>query len=127
MAEQEKVSPSEILQSAGADKPITGGTWLQRTGVVLAAGVGALGAIVTLALIVKWMLVAPPLPTIPPMADANTTKAILENYKSLQQIVLEPYTTLFDSIVVKVLLPVFTSILGYIFGSQRNNREGREG
>jgi hypothetical protein len=73
------------------------------------------------------MLVAPPLPTIPPMADANTTKAILENYKSLQQIVLEPYTTLFDSIVVKVLLPVFTSILGYIFGSQRNNREGREG
>jgi hypothetical protein len=25
---------------------------------------------------------------------------------------------LFDSIVVKVLLPVFTSILGYIFGSR---------
>src|SRR5271165_2847276 len=119
MAEQEKVSPAEILHSAGADKPVTGGTWLQRTGVVLAAGVGALGATVTLVLIMKWILVAPQLPTIPPGADAATPKAILDNYKSLQQIALDPYTTLFDSIVVKVLLPVFTSILGYIFGSQK--------
>jgi drug/metabolite transporter (DMT)-like permease len=124
MAEQETVSPSEILQSTGADKPVTGGTWLQRTGVVLAAGVGALGAIVTLGLILKWMSVSPQLPVIAAGADVNVVKATLDNYKSLQQVVLEPYTTLFDSVVVKVLLPVFTTILGYIFGSQRNNREG---
>ena len=33
-----------------------------------------------------------------------------------------PFTTLFDSIVVKVLLPVFTSILGYIFGSRTDKK-----
>jgi len=50
-------------------------------------------------------------------------KALLDNYKTLQQIALEPFTTLFDSVVVKVLLPVFTSILGYIFGSQANRSD----
>jgi hypothetical protein len=123
MAAQERVSPDEILRSAGADKPVTG-TWLQRTGAVLAACVGTLAAIVTLALIGKWICTAPPLPAIPLGTDATGAKAILENYKSLQQLALDPYTALFDSIVVKVLLPVFTSILGYIFGSQRNHREG---
>jgi len=123
MTEREKVSPGEILHSAGADKPVTGGTWLQRTGVVLAGCVGALGAIVTIALIVKWIFMAPQPPTIPTGADVNTAKAILENYKTLQQIVLEPFTTLFESVVVKVLLPVFTAIVGYIFGSQRYRRE----
>jgi len=123
MTEQGRVSPSEILRSAGADKPVTGGTWLQRTGVVLAGCVGTLGAIVTIALIIKWMFIAPQPPTIPTTADVNTAKAILENYKTLQQIVLEPFTTLFESVVVKVLLPVFTAIVGYIFGSQKNHRE----
>ena len=120
MAEQEKVSANEVLLSAGAEKPVTGGTWLQRTGVLLAGGVGALGTIVTLALIAGWMFISPRPPVIPAGVDVDTAKTMIENYKSLQQVALEPYTGLFDSIVVKVLLPVFTSILGYIFGSQRN-------
>ena len=75
-----------------------------------------------LALVGKWFWYAPSVPVIPPAADPATVKAILENYKTLQQTALEPFTTLFDSIVVKVLLPIFTSILGYIYGS-RTNRE----
>ena len=62
------------------------------------------------------------LPVLQPGADPAAVKAILENYKTLQQIALEPLTTLFDSIVVKVLLPVFTSILGYIFGSRSDKK-----
>ncbi len=67
------------------------------------------------------MLYAPPVPVIPAGTDPAIVKATLDNYKTLQQIALEPFTTLFDSIVVKVLLPVFTSILGYIFGLRANN------
>lgn len=118
MPDEQKVSPSEILASAGANAPVTGGTFLQRTGLILAACVGALGSIIILLLVGRWVCSAPTTPAIPPGADANAVKAILDNYKTLQQITLEPYTTLFDSIVVKVLLPVFTSILGYIFGSR---------
>jgi len=120
MADEQRVSSVEILKSAGADKPVTGGTFLQRTGLILAAFVGATGAIVILALVGKWAFYAPQIPTIPPQADQASVKAILDNYKTLQQIALEPFTTMFDSIVVKVILPVFTSILGYIFGSRTN-------
>jgi hypothetical protein len=35
MADDEKVSPQEILAAAGADKPVRG-TFLQRTGLTLA-------------------------------------------------------------------------------------------
>jgi hypothetical protein len=66
----------------------------------------------------------PPTPVIPPGADAATVKTILENYKALQQIAMEPYTAFFEMIVVKVLLPIFASILGYIFGSRSDSKEG---
>ena len=75
--------------------------------------------IVILALVGWWIFSAPRVPEIPPGADLATVKAILENYRTLQQIALEPLTALFDSIVFKVLLPVFTGILGYIFGSKQ--------
>jgi len=120
MPDEVRISPLEILKAAGAEKPVTGGTFLQRTGLILAASVGAVGAVATVALIGKWILYAPQVPVIPTNADQATTKAILDNYKTLQQIALEPFTTLFDSVVVKVVLPVFTSILGYIFGSRSN-------
>src|SRR5260370_634831 len=122
MPDDQKVSGDEILRSEGAGNPVTEGTFLQRTGLMLAGCVGGVGAIVILALIGKWIVQAPALPVFPPGADQNTTKAILDNFKTLQQIVLEPLTTLFDSVVVKVLLPVFTSILGYIFGSHVGNK-----
>jgi hypothetical protein len=123
MVNHEKVSANEILRSAGAEKPVTGGTFLQRTGLILAGCVGATGAIVTFALVGKWVFCAPVVPVIQPGVDQATVKALLDNYRTLQQIALEPFTGLFDSIVVKVLLPVFTSILGYIFGSRANETE----
>jgi len=123
MPDEEKFTANEILQSTGADKPVTGGTFLQRTGLILATFVGTTGALVIFALVAKWVFYAPQPPVIPPGADPATIKTALDNYRTLQQIALDPFTTLFDSIVVKVLLPVFTSILGYIFGSASHKSE----
>ncbi len=122
MIEPRVISASEVLNAAGAGEPVTEGTFLQRTGLLLAACVGTLATVVTILLVAKWMYSAPSMPVIASGTDPNATKAILDNYKTIQQLTLEPYTTLFDSIVVKVLLPVFTSILGYIFGSQSASR-----
>jgi len=123
MQQEERVSAAEVLRSAGADRPVSGGTYLQRTGLYLAAGVGATGVIVISALLAKWVLYAPQIPTIPSSADPAAAKTILENFRATQQAALEPFTSLFDSVVVKVLLPVFTSILGYIFGSKTSKTE----
>jgi hypothetical protein len=65
-----------------------------------------------------WVIYAPRAPAIPNDMDPGKAKVIIENYKELQQASLQPLLSIFDSIIVKVLLPVFTSILGFIFGSQ---------
>jgi len=65
-------------------------------------------------LVGRWALASPAPPTIPPNADQATVRAILDNYQALQKIALEPVTTLFDSIIGKALLPIFTSVVGYI-------------
>jgi hypothetical protein len=125
MADQ-VVSADEILRSSGAEQPVSEGTYLQRTGLHLAGWVGAVATIVILMLVIKWVKYAPPVPNLANITDQSAAKAILENYKLLQQIVMEQFTTLFDSIVVKVLLPIFTSILGYIFGSRTNGDTTRQ-
>jgi hypothetical protein len=122
MSTPEVISPDEILRDAGAERPVTEGTYLQRTGLRLATGVGALGSVVILALVVKWICWAPALPIIPPETDPATVRQIIDNYKSLQQAALEPLTTLFDIIVVKVLLSILTGILGYIYASSRDGK-----
>ena len=112
----ERVSQDEILREGGVEKPVSEGTFLQRTGLHLAAWVGATGAAVILALVTKWVFYAPTTPMIQPGTDPAAAQVILDNFKTLQQTALEPFTSLFDSVVVKVLLPIFTTILGYIFG-----------
>ncbi len=124
MPDYDIVPPAEVLRLGGAEKEVTEGTFLQRTGLVLAAAVGALASAITLALVIKWVCYAPPVPSIPTSMDAAQARVLIENYRLLEQASLEPFTTLFDSIVVKVLLPVFTGILGYIFGT-RNSGGGR--
>jgi hypothetical protein len=122
MPNETDVSVGEVLAEERARSPVQVGTFLQRTGLTLAVYVGALSCIVTLTLIFGWMRVSPNVPVIPSGTDPNTVKTIVENYRSLQQVTLEPFTTLLDSIVAKILLPIFTSILGYIFGSRSNDR-----
>lgn len=118
MAEDQRVLASEILRSAGS---VHEGTYLQRTGLRLAAAVGTTAALVILGLVGRWVFTAPQPPLLPQNADPATIKAMLDNYKALQQTALEPLTTLFDSVVVKVLFPVFSTILGFIFGRANAN------
>jgi hypothetical protein len=115
MPDEQVVSANEILRSSGAMGSVQEGTYLQRTGLRLAAAVGTTAALIMFALVGRWIFFAPQPPVLPQNADPATIKGILDNYRLLQQSALEPLTTLFDSIVARVLLPVFTSILGFIF------------
>jgi hypothetical protein len=118
MADEQTIPASEILQSAGS---VTEGTYLQRTGLRLAAAVGTTAAVIIFALVGRWVFTAPIAPALPQNADPATIKTILDNYKVLQQTTLDPLTALFDSIVAKALLPIFTSILGFIFARASGN------
>jgi len=104
----------------------------QQAGLWLAAGVGLtiIGVLVFTAVV--WFQTAPAPPTLlplPAITDPAKAKEALASYQALNQAALENYkalnaeaisrvTSLFDLLATKTLLPIFTAILGYIFGSR---------
>lgn len=57
-------------------------------------------------------------------AAEQATKIVIENHNSLRQRAWETSSAIFDLMIFKAFLPVFTTILGYIFGSRAVSREG---
>lgn len=47
-----------------------------------------------------------------------SAKALLENYKAAADIAFEGPAKLFDLVITKIFYPLFTLILGYIFGAR---------
>lgn len=121
----ETIRPDEILQSSGASGTVELGTYTQRAGMKLAKWVGVLGSAVTLIILAKWiwMTWCVNCTNIAPTASTEQADMLVKNYKALQEQAFDSASKMFDAIVVKVLLPVFTSILGYIFGA-RHASEG---
>ena len=104
----------------------------QQAGLWLAAGVGLtiIGVLVFTAVV--WFQTAPRPPTLlplPAVTDPAKAKDVLASYQAVNQAALDNYkalnaeaisrvTSLFDLLATKTLLPIFTAILGYIFGSR---------
>lgn len=104
----------------------------QQAGLWLAAGVGLTIVGVLVFTAVVWFQTAPKPPALPPLpvvTDPTKAKDALASYQALNQAALDNYkalnaeaisrvTSLFDLLATKTLLPIFTAILGYIFGSR---------
>jgi hypothetical protein len=105
------VDVKEDVQKLGA---------LPRAGLRLAMLVGSLIGVVTILVVIQWWRSAP-WTGIPPdftKMKSDEAKAVAENLKILSDTSVDRSLKLFDDIVGRVLLPVFTSILGYIFGTR---------
>lgn len=116
---ENRVQPNEILQAtglAGSEPKI--GTFTQRAGLKLAAGVGSLAIVVTLLIVYKWMTMSPAPPNLGFTLNSDQLKALTDANQALHNQAYDAASKLFDSVVTKALLPVFTSILGYIFGAK---------
>ena len=115
MADQREIIESKtVLETLGATTVQP--TFVQRAGLWLAAGVGALIAIVTICVLVFLYVYYPSLPPAESLKDAAVAKETLANYKELSGIAIKSAQDIFTTIVVSALLPVLTAILGYIFG-----------
>ncbi len=134
---RETVPINQVYQEAeiGAQGAVSGLERLtptQQAGLWLAAGVGLtiIGVLVFVAVV--WFQTAPtppiplPLPAVTDPAKAKDAlagyqalnQAALDNYKALNAEAISRVTSLFDLLATKTLLPIFTAILGYIFGSR---------
>ncbi len=136
--ETEEIVPvNQVYQESGVEKveevsDLRKLTATQQAGLSLAIGVGVaiVGVIVFVAVV--WFQTAPKPPVLPPLpviTDPAKAKDILSNYQTLNQAALDNYkalnaeaisrvSSLFDLFATRALLPIFTSILGYIFGSR---------
>jgi len=82
------VTPDDIFAETGTEgkSPVKLGTWTQRAGMRLAAGVGALGALVTVAIVARWIWMSWcfTCPTLSSTLKADEADAIVKNYKVVQ-------------------------------------------
>ena len=111
----EEVTAAQILEKVGKVGP---GTWTQERGLHLAIGVGVVAFIIVLVILVNWVLMRPSVPNLSPTLTAEQAQSAVNNYKALSVEARDTAVQLFDAFVIRALLPVFTSILGFIFGVQ---------
>lgn len=127
------VSANEILAGTGSIHPVIQGTEilgqtpgsvsiqpltsLQRAGLWLAIGVGIFSLVALVLIMVPWMT------HLPPMPDMAVDAQVLENYRTATALAAEEPQQWFDSVLVKILYPLFTLILGYIFGARSQGNE----
>jgi hypothetical protein len=110
---KEVVKPETILAD---DEGIHILTSVQRTGLYLAGGVGALIVLVTLGLLVFLWCDYPKLPADDKLFGTTDPKTLLDDYKALAEVTVTNTRELFQIIVAQALIPVFAAIIGYIFG-----------
>jgi len=115
MPDVQRIEPEDILPESSGKVELSP---LQRVGVYGAVTVGCVGGAALVFLLGHWVWVAPHQPMIPVGADESTAKLLLANYNSLREAAQDDTLKLLDAFVTKLLLPIFTSFVGYIFGSQ---------
>lgn len=92
---------------------------LTRIGFILALLLFGYLFVVSMVLLVDYFWNAPAFP-MPGTIDA----ARLQEYQQLSQMCLDRTLKLLDYLVLKGFLPVFTAVLGYIFGTRGVERTG---
>jgi ABC-type sugar transport system permease subunit len=90
--------------------------WVFTAGLWILGAVGL--AMIASTVVYAWQYVdiVGQRPNIPSNTPQTDIKAILENYKTLSDIRLNAAQSFFDNTVVKVFLPIFTTVLGVVLG-----------
>jgi len=90
---------------------------IQKEGLKLLYFVGIMMLFIIIFLLVDFIVSTLRFGSIDQIKPAIQTKDNLILYSDLINIVVNRIEKIFDTFIVKALLPVFTTILGYIFGS----------
>jgi hypothetical protein len=95
----------------------------QQIGVWLLWGIGIVIFLIIVAILIDWFINAPHL-AMPSSVGSNsdTIKQWLDTQRTLNDLSLNRATSLFDLFVIRTLLPIFATILGFIFGRQTEKR-----
>ena len=124
MANPQIISGDTLVSSAATRNEAQEITGLQRIGKDLALWILIITTIVIVGLGFFWYTHSP-LPPQLTLADGAlnedglaAAENLMQQYKLANDIALEGTRELFDAIVGKMLFPLLTAIIGYIFGRQ---------
>lgn len=113
----------EVILEPKGESSISRLNALQSAGFKLAVSVGFVIAVITVYVVWAALQNVAELPNIPAGATAADISALTQAYQARATLTWGP-AAVFDTVVVKSLLPVFTLILGYIFGSSTRPEPG---
>jgi len=99
---------------------------LSKIGFWLAVIVFSYIAVVTIALLIDYFFHIPEIPILVSADSTGFNNSVIEGYKKLSEISTDRSLKLFDQLIHKTILPVLTSILGYIFGIRGVERQEEE-
>lgn len=108
MAVQLEQIPSDV----GSAKPPPP-SFLQRWGVYILLGIGAWMLAVSSSILWHFLHTEP---ILPPTATTSAFKDNMDAFKAVHDQWRESFTFVFDLMITKTMLPLFTLILGYLFG-----------
>lgn len=90
---------------------------LERVAFYLATALFFVITAVLTTIIIDWLMHRPPEPTISGLKP-DEQKLVIENFKLMSDVVWDRTSKTFDLIVIKALLPVFATIVGYLLGKR---------
>lgn len=126
------IAAAKGLKSTSVQSPQPD-TWLQKTGVILASIALASICLISILFFFYGMISEPSLGDVQEFLgkmntkDENISKEdILDTWKELKATHSQGVRDLYTDLVPKVLLPIFTLIIGYIFGERQSKRANEE-
>jgi len=116
-APPERVAATEILTSSDLRSSDFSLPPLEKAAFRLACALFVVITAVLTIIIVDWLLHRPAEPAISGLKP-DEQKLAIENFKLMSDVVWDRTSRTFDLIVMKALLPVFATIVGFLLGKR---------
>jgi hypothetical protein len=92
---------------------------LERVASTLALLLFALITAVLATIVIDWLVHRPSTPDLAQL-KLEDQKLAIDNYKVISEVAWDRTSRVFDLVIVKALLPIFATIVGYLLGKRGN-------
>jgi hypothetical protein len=122
---KKEVTGKEVYKDVGKIAVREVLTPTQQAGMILASWSGIIIAVLVLIILIHFVYAMAHLPNdplygnkAPPATSPSDLEPLVNYYKAVNDLAVDRSIKIFDTVITKTLLPVFTLILGYIFGTK---------
>jgi len=101
---------------------------LKRAGMQIVLGIALFAAVALVPLLWAWMAHVPPRPVMSPRVIASLTASetaqVIGTYREASAVAAQQPLAWFEALFTKMLYPLLTLVLGYVFGAASQDSAG---